>query len=96
MTKPPMWPLLLLWVAVPVTMMGIWQYWLGLDKTAVYSLTVWVAFLFCYAHRLVYFYHVRQAPKWVYFVAMPLVLIMYPALFVCWMWVAVMQAAMGN
>ncbi|WP_158667204.1 hypothetical protein [Vitreoscilla sp. C1] len=92
MTKPPMWPLLLLLVSVPVTVVGMWCYLLDLDESAVYALTAWVAFLFCYAHRLVYFYHVRQAQKWVYFMAMPMVLIMYPALFVCWMCVAAMQA----
>lgn len=94
--KPPWWPLVVLVMLVPITLLGIDLLAIDLSPMGLCGLTGWVAFLFCCAHRLVYFYHVRQAPKWVYFVAMPFVLVMYPALFVCWMLVAAMQATVVN
>lgn len=85
------WPLLLLLLATPLTCWAAVMYLPSMDKRWVYGLAVWTMVLFCYAHRMVYFYYLRKAKKWVYAMALPCVLVLYPALFMCLLFVAALE-----
>ena len=90
--QAPLWPLAL---AVFGTLASMaWVFWWFLQAAwtgAVINVYVWAAWCvlgFCFVHRLVYFYHVRRARVWVFVVALPLVLLWYPLLFLSLLWVA--------
>lgn len=90
-TPAPWWPLLLLLLSMPVTIWGVWTMLPSMDKPVIYGWTVWVVALFCYAHRMVYFYYLKKARAWVYVMAVPCVLLLYPVLFVCLLFVAALE-----
>ena len=92
----PMWPLLLLLLVTPATVVFTALQLPLLNKWPLYGLVLWTMALFCYAHRMVYFYHVRKAKKWVYVVAMPCVLALYPSLFMCLLFVAAMEQCLRH
>ena len=92
----PMWPLLLLLLVTPATVVFTALQLPLLNKWPLYGLVLWTMALFCYAHRMVYFYHVRKAKKWVYVVAMPCVLALYPSLFMCLLFVAAMEQSLRH
>ena len=92
----PMWPLLLLLLLTPATLLFTALQLPLLNKWPLYALVLWTMALFCYAHRMVYFYHVRKAKKWVYVVAMPCVLALYPSLFMCLLFVAAMEQSVRH
>ena len=91
-----MWPLLLLLLVTPATVVFTALQLPLLNKWPLYGLVLWTMALFCYAHRMVYFYHVRKAKKWVYVVAMPCVLALYPSLFMCLLFVAAMEQSVRH
>ena len=91
-----MWPLLLLLLLTPATLLFTALQLPLLNKWPLYVLVLWTMALFCYAHRMVYFYHVRKAKKWVYVVAMPCVLALYPSLFMCLLFVAAMEQSVRH
>ena len=91
-----MWPLLLLLLVTPATVLFTALQLPLLNKWPLYGLVLWTMALFCYAHRMVYFYHVRKAKKWVYVVAMPCVLALYPSLFMCLLFVAAMEQSLRH
>ena len=92
----PMWPLRLLLLVTPATVVFTALQLPLLNKWPLYGLVLWTMALFCYAHRMVYFYHVRKAKKWVYVVAMPCVLALYPSLFMCLLFVAAMEQSLRH
>ena len=92
----PLWPLLLLIVATVATLAYTALQLPLLDKWPLYGLTLWTMALFCYAHRMVYFYYLRKAKKWVYVASMPCVLVLYPSLFMCLLFVAAMEQALRH
>lgn len=91
-----LWPLWFLLLAAPATVVFTALQLPLLNKWPLYGLVLWTMALFCYAHRMVYFYHVRKAKKWVYVVAMPCVLALYPSLFMCLLFVAAMEQSLRH
>ena len=92
----PMWPFLLFLSVTPSTAVSTALQLPLVTNWALYGLVLWTMALFCYAHRMVYFYHVRKAKKWVYVVAMPCVLALYPSLFMCLLFVAAMEQSLRH